>query len=54
MDRMDKLFADPAVAEPVRLIGELLTFLEGLAQRQADAGRRNLPGVTLHEERTAQ
>jgi hypothetical protein len=34
--------------------GELLTFLEGLAQRQADAGRRNLPGVTLHEERTAQ
>jgi hypothetical protein len=31
--------------------GELLTFLEALAQRQVDAGRRTLPGVTVHEER---
>jgi hypothetical protein len=33
--------------------GELITFLEGLAQRQVNAGRRNLPGVTIREERSA-
>lgn len=32
--------------------GELLTFLEELAQRQVNAGRRSLPGVTIHEERS--
>ncbi len=33
--------------------GELIEFLDGLAQRQVNAGRHELPGVTIHTERSA-